>query len=274
MIPIVFSGNKKIFEGLLLSVMSLADKTAQPLDIYVMTMDLSAENPNFLPFSDEQMEIIDTVIKRKNEKSRVTKLDVTKEYVELLSKGKNHQNGYTPYATIRLLLDKCNNVEIPDKLIYLDIDTMCISNIEQLYNIDIEDYDVAMVRDHMAKWWKYYNYCNSGVLLLNFKRIRENGLFEKCRQLVFSHKMMMPDQSAINRYAKKKYLPRKFNEQRKIYADTVIKHYCEGVQYIPPFWFHVFNIKQWQREKIHKQKNFLYDKYYAEIDELKKEYDF
>ncbi len=274
MIPILFNGNKKIFEGLLLSTISLAENTKEPLTIYVMTMDLSDENPNFLPFTDEQMEVLDVVLKKRNKDSKVIKFDATKEYIENLREGKNHKNGYTPYAAMRLLLDLIPNADIPDKLIYLDIDTMCISDIKQLYDIDIEDYDVAAVRDHMAKWWKYYNYCNSGVMLLNFKRIKENGLFDKCRKLVFKKKLLMPDQSAINRYAKKKYIPRKFNEQRKIHPDTVVKHFCEGVKYYPPFWFHVFNIKQWQRDKIHKSKITIFDKYYDEVDELKTKYDF
>ena len=274
MIPVVYSGNRKIFEGLLLSVMSLAENTKEDLQIFVMTMDLSDENPNFLPFTDEQIEVLNVVLKKRNPKSKAIKIDVTKEYVENLKDGKNHKNGYTPYAAIRLLLDLCKNIEIPDKLIYLDIDTMCISDIKELYDIDIEDFDIAAVRDHMAKWWKYYNYCNSGVMLLNFKRIKENGLFKKCRNLVFNLKMLMPDQSAINRYAIKKYIPRKFNEQRKIREDTVIKHFCEGVKYYFPFWFHVFNVKQWEREKIHKYKLTLFDKYYDEVDNLKKQYNF
>ena len=55
MIPVVYSGNRKIFEGLLLSVMSLAENTKEDLQIFVMTMDLSDDNPNFLP-SKRQME--------------------------------------------------------------------------------------------------------------------------------------------------------------------------------------------------------------------------
>lgn len=273
MIPILFSGSTNLFEGLLLSSLSLAENTKEPLTIYVMTMDLSAENPNFLSFTDKQIEILENAIKKYNPDNCVVKLDVTKQYNDNL-KGKNHKNGYTPYAAIRLLLDIIPNVNIPDKLIYLDIDTMCISDIKQLFDIDIEEYDVAMVRDHMAKWWKYYNYCNSGVMLLNFKRIKENGIFEKCRNLVLNKKLMMPDQSAINRYAKKKYLPRKFNEQRKVKADTVVKHCCARVQYIPPFIFYEVNIKQWQRDKIHKSGITMFDKYYEEVDNLKEKYNF
>lgn len=269
MIPIVFSGNKRIFEGLLLSVMSLADKTENPLQVFVLTMDLSDENPNFLPFSDEQISLLNEVVKKKNPESVVIKVDLTKEYKEHLQKGKNHKNGYTPFATLRLLLDLVPN--IPDKMIYLDVDTMCCSEIKELYDINVDDYDFASTKDYMGRFWINRNYCNSGVMLLNMKKIKEDRLFEKCRKRVFSHKMLMPDQTALNKYGKKKYLPFKFNEQRKIKPDTVVKHFCKGIVFFLPFGFHIYNIKQWEREKVHKKlKIYQFEHLYEEVDNLKK----
>ncbi len=271
MIPVVFSGNRKIFEGLLLSVMSVAKYSSEALNVYVLTMDLTDENPKFAPFSDDQIELLNKVVKEKNSESIVVKVDVTKEYIAELRDGKNHHNGYTPYATLRLLLDLVPNM--PDRMIYLDIDTMCCSDLKQLFDIDVEDYDFGCVKDYMGRFWINRNYCNSGVMIMNLKRIRENGLFAKCRAKVNKTKMVMPDQTALNKYGKKKYLPFKFNEQRKIKEDTVVKHFCKGIVFFLPFGLHIYNIKQWNREKVHKSlKIFMFDDLYEKVDNYKIEY--
>ena len=270
MIPVVFSGNKKIFEGMLLSVMSLAKYSNEELNVYVLTMDLTFNNPKFDAITDEQIAVLTEVLQKKNPKSQAIKLDVTEQYKATLMQGKNHENGYTPYATLRLMLDLVPN--LPDKMIYLDTDTMCCSDIKQLYDIDLEDNDCAIVKDYMGRFWIRRSYFNSGVMLMNLKQIRENGLFEKCRQMVFKKKMIMPDQSALNKYSKRKYLPFRFNEQRKIKEDTVVKHFCKGIVFFLPFGFHIYNIKQWHREKVHKSlKIFMFDDLYAEFDKMKAE---
>lgn len=52
------------------------------------------------------------------------------------------------------------------------------------------------------------------------------------------HKYKMPDQTALFLLGKKVLiLPRKFNEQRKVKEDTVIKHFNKGVKYFPLFMF-------------------------------------
>lgn len=271
MINLCYSGNRAIFEGLLLAVMSAAETTEEVLNVYVLTMDLSFDKPKFLPFTDEQFEILNEVLKKKNPKSKAIKIDVTKQYIEHLMKGKNHENGYTPYATLRLLMDLVPNM--PEKIIYLDIDTMCYSDIKQLYDVDIENYDFGATKDYMGRFWIRRTYCNSGVMPLNMKRIKENGLFEKCRKMVNQKKMIMPDQTALNKYGKKKFLPFKFNEQRKIKKDTVVKHFCKGIVFFLPFGFHIYNIKQWQREKVHKSlKIFCFDHLYEEVDRLKEKH--
>ncbi len=269
MIPICFSGNRGYFEGFLMCVMSLAKYTDEELCIYALTMDLSKENPNFLAYTDQQIDLLTEILQKKNKNSRAVKIDVTELYKKHLLGGKNHKNGYTPYAMLRLLSEFLP--ELPDKLIYLDSDTMCCSDIKQLYDIDVENYDVAMVKDYMGRFWIRPTYCNSGVLLMNLKRMKENGTFKKVREMVYNKKMLMPDQTALNKYCKKKYLPFRFNEQRKIKEDTVVKHFCKGIVFFLPFGFHIYNIKQWEREKVHKSlKIFMFDDIYAEVDKLKK----
>lgn len=84
--------------------------------------------------------------------------------------------------------------------------------------------------------------------------------------------MRLSDQDALNRCASKKLLlPRRFNEQRKICPDTVLKHFCRGIRWLP--FFYVYNIKQTEREKVHKELKITeFDDIYRQYDEIVAKY--
>lgn len=271
MIHICYSGNKRVFPGLLLSVLSVAEHTAQAVHIYVLSMDMHEQDEAFVPFSAEQIRILNEVVKGKNPDSCAELLDLTDLYRQTLASGKNADNFYTPYTLLRLYLNELPG--LPDKMIYLDIDTMCASDIAQLYDTDIEGYEYGAVLDYMGHFWIHYRYCNAGVLLLNLPEIRKTRLFERARDYVCEHKMVMPDQSALHKLGKRrKYLPRRFNEQRGLRQDTVVKHFCRGIRWLP--FFHIYNIKQWQRDAVHKKlKIFYFDDIFAKYDALAAKYD-
>ena len=46
---------------------------------------------------------------------------------------------------MRLLADKI--AEVPDKLLYLDIDMMVADDLSKLYDIDVSEYEYAAVRE-------------------------------------------------------------------------------------------------------------------------------
>lgn len=271
-IPVCYSANGKIFGGIVLSVLSVLSHTPRPLTFYLLTMDLTDQNERFTPISQRQAQILDKIAKEYNPENEVILLDETKLFMRELSHGKNIKNGFTPYAMTRLLLDY---VDVPQKIIYLDADTMCCSDLSQLFDIDISDYEFAAVLDKVGHIWVRYNYCNSGVLLLNFENIKKSGLFVKARKRVNKRKMFMPDQSALNFLAKRKLiLPYKFNEQRTIKSDTVIKHFCQGFKWYGPF-FRLYNYKQWHIKEVHEKLGIHdFDRIYEKYDELDKIYCF
>lgn len=265
-VAICYCGNKKIFGGLLLSALSVARQTKARLEIIVLSMSLPHLNENYKCISENQINVLQNAIRAYNPRSIVRLIDVTQLYCDKLYSVKNKKNSYTPYASIRLLLDLLT--DIPPKLIYLDIDTMATDDITKLYGIDMTDYEFGAVHDYMGTFWISSDYCNSGVLLLNIQKIKQTGLFEKCRQKIIKQKMIMPDQTALNKLAVSKlYLPRRFNEQRERREDTVIKHFCKGIRYFP--FFHIYNVKQWQRDKVRKtlKIDWLEDTY-REYDEI------
>ena len=265
-IHICYGGNRRVFPGLLLSALSVIKNTERPVRLYVLSMDMREQDPCYLPFSQNQIQVLDAVLRAKNSESGATLIDVGESYRNSLAVGKNKNNYYTPSATLRLYLNEVDG--LPEKLLYLDVDTMCKGDIATLYDIDVTEYDFAGVPDRLGKFFVNGHYCNSGVMLLNLERIRRSGLFPRVRQYVAEHRMFTPDQSALNKLAERKLLlPRKFNEQSKPTEETVIKHFCRDVRFLP--FFHTYNVKQWHREKVHnKLKIHDFDDIYAQFDEL------
>lgn len=269
MIPILYCGNDRIFEGLFLSATSIARRTGEALEVRVLTMDDSDANPAYRPISEERVASLECALKRFHPENRAVRVDLSEKFFEAFGGGKNLKNSYTPYALLRLLAD--DPAVVPyDKAIYLDVDTMACRDIRELWDIDIMDYEYGAVLDYMGTFWVAKDYCNSGVLLLNLAKIRETGMFGKCRELIREKWFAMPDQSAIHRSAIARYtLPRRFNEQRGITGETVIKHFNKGIVWFP---FHIYNVKQWQRDAVHKRlKITAFDDDYAFYDEFMKE---
>ena len=258
MIHILFSGNEKVFDGILTCMLSIFRRTTtkQPFCFYVMTMDVSHIKPEYTPVSDRQIAYLQKVALEYNTKNQVKKLDVTTLYQKEFANCPNEQCYCSPYTLLRLFADLIP--EIPDKLLYLDVDIMFNRDITLLYDMDVEDYEYAAARDHYGKYLIYWNYINAGVLLLNMKKIRETGLFSKARALIRKKKLLFADQSAIYRSTtKKKMLPQRYNDQKFLHKHTVVRHFSKRLFYLP--YPHTDNIKQWHVSKIHRV--FRYDQF-------------
>lgn len=272
MINILLCGNEKVFDGALTELISITNKTKEAIKCYIFTMDLSRVNLNYTCIKDEQIEFLNRVVKSKNEENEVVKIDVTNLYEEEFGKCKNENAYCTPYTLLRLLADMIE--EIPEKILYLDIDMMANDDISKLYNIDISEYEYAAVKEKYGSVLLWPDYINAGMLLLNMKKIKETKLLEKARKLIRTKKMLFADQDAIYHSTTKKVLiPRKYNEQSKFNKkETVICHFCKRLLWFP--YPHTENYKQWQVEEIHKVlKCYTFDEDLKEYLEAKKEYE-
>lgn len=268
---LLLCGNEKVFDGALTELISITNKTKEEVKCYIFTMDLTRIKTEYTSINDEQIEFLDTVIKTKNPKNSVIKIDVTDLYEKEFGKCKNENAYCTPYTLLRLLADLVP--EIPDKILYLDIDMMAGDDISKLYNTDITDYEYAAVKEKYGSIFIWPDYINAGMLLLNMQQIKQTGLLEKARDLIKNKKMLFADQDAIYRATtKKKLLPRIYNEQSKFNKkDTVICHFCKRLLWIP--YPHTENYKQWQIEEIHKVlKCHAFDNDLEEYVKLKKEF--
>lgn len=262
---ILFSGNDKVFDGVLTCMLSIMKRTEskEPFCIYVMTMDVSHLKPEYTAISEERIHFLDMVAKKYNENNRVVRLDVTEIYRKEFANCPNEQCYCSPYTLLRLFMDLIP--DIPDKMLYLDVDIMFNRDISLLYDIDITDYEYAAARDHYGKFLLNPNYINAGVLLFNVARIKETKLLEKARELIKTKKMMFADQDAIYRSTTKKLmLPQKFNDQKFLHEHTVVRHFSKRLFYTP--YPHTENVKQWQLSRMYR----LFG--YTQFDDILYEY--
>lgn len=249
MINLLFSGNNKVFDGVLSCMLSILMRTEskEPFCIYLMTMDVTRIRPEYQPISEGQARFLEGVAREYNPQNQVKRLDVTDIYEEQFGKCPNEGAYCSPYTLLRLFADQLP--AIPDKLLYLDVDLLFQRDVRLLYNQDVEGYEYAAARDHYGKYLLNPNYINAGVLLLNMKEIRRTGLFEKARKLIREKKLLFADQDAIYRSTtRKKMLPQRFNDQKFLHKHTIVRHFSKRLFYTP--YPHTENIKQWQVGKM------------------------
>ncbi|MBR6127334.1 glycosyltransferase family 8 protein [bacterium] len=92
-----------------------------------------------------------------------------------------------------------------DKILYLDSDILVFRDLENLYDIDLNNSYVAAVSDikavkcyHFDKKLGLDNYFNSGVMLLNLEKMRNDNISEKLVELKNSEKeQSFMDQNAL-----------------------------------------------------------------------------
>lgn len=271
MINIILCGNRKVFDGALSELISITNRTAESINCYIFTMNISYMNPEYIDITDSQIEFLNKVVKEKNIENNVIKKDVTNLYKQEFEGSANETAYCTPYTLLRLLADL--DPTMPDKILYLDIDMMAGGDISKLYNIDIENYEYAAVKEKYGSWIIRPDYINAGMLLMNLKKMKETKLLEKAREKIKHKKMLFADQDAIFwTTTSKKIIPRIYNEQSRFNKkDTIICHFCKRMLWFP--YPRTENIKQWQVENVHKiLKCHAFDNDLEEYKKYKKEY--
>lgn len=249
MINLLFSGNDGVFDGILTCLLSILKRSKNDCyRIYILTMDVSHIKENYVSIADKKIEFLRNIIQKYNPENQIYKIDVKGLYQEEFAGCPNEQAYCSPYTLLRLFADKIE--ELPDKILYLDVDILFNQDIHLLYDINVEDVEYAAARDHYGKYLIHPNYINAGVLLLNMRKCKETNLFFKARQLIKSKKLVFADQSALIRSTtKKKLLPQRFNDQKFLHQHTVVRHFSKRLFYLP--YPHTANIKQWHVSKVH-----------------------
>ena len=116
---------------------------------------------------------------------------------------------------IRLFIHKYLPADI-DKILYLDCDTIVRKDISELWNTDISDYMIGGIEDapvsnhHQRLGYdETYPYINTGVMLINLKRWRDENVSDIFSQIIKEHDgyFEFNDQDIINLAFHKDTLP-------------------------------------------------------------------
>ena len=257
---IMFCGDNNVCTGIALSVLSVIRHVHERTDIFILTAGIGMHNA----ISEDFAQKLDKIVTCKNQGS-VKLVDISDKFLSYLPLA-NMKTRFTPLCMLRLFADIID--EIPDKVLYMDADVMCRADFSDMYRTDMGKYEIMGVPDRYGKWFfghqLLHDYLNSGVLLINMEKIRESGLFEKCRTMCRDKQMFMPDQTALNKLAVKAKLPSRYNCQGRIRKDTVFKHFTTYFELLP--YFHAVTVKPWDVDKMH-EKLGIY-----EFDDIIKQY--
>lgn len=121
-------------------------------------------------------------------KNHIEKFDNNVEFVQVdtdrITKGVNLYKHLTPIAIARVVIPEIIDV---DKVIYLDGDTLATGDLSELYNIDLGQQSTGMVNDFVEDLWLkrfsgfnlQYGFYNSGMILIDSKKWREQKLSQK-----------------------------------------------------------------------------------------------
>lgn len=132
----------------------------------------------------------------------------------------------------RIYIDKLLPKDI-DKVLYIDADTLILSDIKELYDIDLGNKYLGMVENITGANYSKKDsiYYNSGVILIDLKKVRNENSWQKmekfCLENIDKFKyeegnaknlLLLPDQDVINIIydGRIKLLDKKWNQQKII----------------------------------------------------------
>ena len=139
--------------------------------------------------------------------------DVPKDIVEIRnvsgqtyfkSDGPNMNSRFTYMAMVRAALAK----EFPelDRILSLDVDTLVVDDISDLWNLDIDDYYLSSCEEPKSTINHGYWYSNIGVALYNLEKLRD-GKCDEVIEALNTKTYRYLEQDAFNELCPDKILP-------------------------------------------------------------------
>ena len=193
-IPVVFCCDKNYANQVAVAIFSLVKNSKNSLKIYCMA-----------PLLDyEKIEPLQAYLKKISIDVEIIKVDI--HYFDTWK-----ELGHISRATyLRLLIP--NFIE-EKKVVYLDCDTLVLSDLLPLFEVDMWDFPIGGVVDTWGGHSKDLlqntdPYINAGVMLMNLDVLRKDNFLGKCEEIYNNYfdKIIFLDQCIINKYAENKKL--------------------------------------------------------------------
>ena len=226
---IAMACNKAWYRYLIVDLYSLLECTKNVKKIYLL---LETDNIDEVPFLRKLINkySVEFVL-----------INFNNIFDNLVSKGNiNRDTIYSNFCFARLALPLL--VE-EDKVLYIDTDAIVIKDISRIWDIDISNYYVAGCRDYGILRDNTYerlgingSYVNSGFILMNLKKIREDQIVDKWFDVVNSRELKYPDQDALNLVCQYRelYIPSMYNYARNVTKEVMCKEYIKVFHYAGP----------------------------------------
>jgi UDP-glucose:(galactosyl)LPS alpha-1,2-glucosyltransferase len=202
-IPIFFSINDKFAPYLSVALLSLIDHASAENNyrVIVLEQDLSQESK-------------ETLAKLATDNVKITFTKIDDEALQKKMAGE-HTKLKGDYFTLTIYYRLFIAQLFPqyDKALYLDADIVCNTDLAELYNIDLGDNLLAAAQDGFAADYPQTvsyaekiigvpikHYFNSGVLVLNLKKLRASNFTDRFLALLnkYHFDIMAPDQDYLN----------------------------------------------------------------------------
>ena len=222
MLNVVFASDDNYVPFLGVAITSLIKNNQNDFDkinIFILDDMITEENKKRLESLITNPSHVLTFIKTKN----IANLEIN-----IIGLDRNlNMNSFTPYSRLFIasLLPKDIN-----KVVYLDCDALIVDSLKKLWEINIDGYYCGAVLDGLNTNIKKYlgfkledNYINTGFLLINLKKWRENNVEEKFIQFMVENqnRYYQHDQGVINNILKDQILILNPKYNLQIYFQTL-----------------------------------------------------
>lgn len=269
-VPIFFTVDKNYVPYLSVALLSLTHNTSDNCNYNIHII--------YETLSDEEIEKLKK-LEKSNVKIIFNKMMLGLESITRRKENELRENLFTLTIYYRLFLPSI--FKEYDKGIYIDSDTCILSDVKELYDFDLKDNLFAGCTDMSCKNNKdlcnYFKmnagvgidkYINSGVLVMNMKKLREVNFDLHFLYLLdkYHFDTVCPDQDYINAMGKDNILniPNEWNampaENEKAFDNPKIVHYnlffkpwhYDNIDYENYFW--QYAEKSPFKEEIYKEK--------------------
>ena len=258
----IVSSSNNLYSNYLIAMMNSAVSNTPntQLNFYIIYEDLNSE---------KQKLVTKAFSKNKNVSVEYIKMDkslfknvILKTYAD---------SSYEAYA--RLLLPEI----FPklEKIIYLDADMIILNNLNLLEDIDLESNPIAAVTDinnNSVKIFEYLfklknvkSYFNSGVLVMNLKKLREENFTEKSLEFISSTSVSYKffDQDILNYFFHNRYLKLDYRWNVQLYEEiastkywhTTMNEFEYKLTKISPFIIHYTIVKPDKKNYFFRYRN-------------------
>ena len=265
-VNLVYMSDSKYLPYMMVSLNSAIKhkKTDTEYNVYVIAK-------NFTPSDDENLQ------KMAEDKVKINIIPAKNLNVNTANLGR-----FSSFAITLQKLFIADYLAHEDKILYLDADTLVQQDLAEVYKLDISDKYAAAVKDGLMYQYPQHIveigladinfYFNSGVMLLNLEKIRQDEIMHKSVIYLNTHREVFGDQDILNvafggkvlplsyKYncnstffeeRSAKFLSRFYDEvvpqtSREVYDTATILHFAGHKPWTP--WFtHTYLKPLWQQ---------------------------